>query len=102
MDNQARDDAVKALESVQPQYEAQVLATLASIEVELGKPADALEHLVRSKETQYGRLSGGDWYALGRLAEHYQLEDIAVGLYRKVEPAPSRGPTMSSCSPSNA
>ena len=88
VDNQARDDAVKALESVQPQYEAQVLATLASIEVELGKPADALEHLVRSKELQYGRLSGGDWYALGRLAEHYQLEDIAVGLYRKVEPAP--------------
>ncbi|MGA2253261.1 MAG: DUF3857 domain-containing protein [Thermoguttaceae bacterium] len=87
-DDKARDAALKALVNIQPRYEYRLLATLAAIEAELGKPAEAMEHLARSQDLQCGRLSAVDWYAMGRLAEHYQLEDIAADLYHKVTPLP--------------
>ena len=30
------------------------------------------------------RIDEADWYVLGRIAEHYGLNEVAAGLYRKV------------------
>jgi tetratricopeptide (TPR) repeat protein len=64
------------------------LETLAVVYAELGKSSDAMETLSRSLDIRGGgapsEACDADWYVLGRIAEHYGLEDVAAALYRKV------------------
>ena len=35
-------------------------------------------------QTRGERTEAADWYVLGRIAEHYGLDEVAAGLYRRV------------------
>jgi hypothetical protein len=64
------------------------LETLAVVYAELGKASDAIEAVsralaLRDASARFGARDA-DWYLLGRIAEHYGLEDVAAGLYRRL------------------
>ena len=80
---QAVDDATAAAAKTSYQNSA-CLNTLAAVQAEQGKTAEALENLRRSVELRGDEAKEVDGYVLGRLAEQYGLDDIAAGLYRKI------------------
>jgi transglutaminase-like putative cysteine protease len=84
---QALADALAAVHECGSENPA-FLETLAVVYAELGKSSDALETLNRSLAVRGGGgpfgSRDGDWYVLGRIAEHYGLADVAAGLYRKI------------------
>lgn len=69
------------------------LHTLASVDAELGKSAEAREILVKSLELRLEDAPDpADWYVIGRIAENYALADAARAAYQrtlatKVDPA---------------
>jgi hypothetical protein len=80
---QALDDALAAVR--QSAYEHPgCLATLAMVYAELGKTSDAQEALYRGLALRGGPPGDSDRYVLGRVAEHYGLDDVAAGQYRQV------------------
>jgi hypothetical protein len=54
----------------------------------MGKTSEALENLRRAVVIRGDRTEAADWYVLGRIAEHYGLDGVAAGLYRKVPAKP--------------
>ena len=83
MNQQALDDALAAVKQTK-QENAACLYTLAAVYAELGKTSEALENLRRAVAIRGDRTEAADWYVLGRIAEHYGLEEVAAGLYREV------------------
>ena len=62
------------------------LHTLASIRASQGKNREVLQLLMRSVETRSRRaIHHSDWYVLGRMAEEYELPDVAIDCYKRVE-----------------
>jgi hypothetical protein len=53
---------------------------------ELGKTNDARENLLRSLDDRNSPPGDNEWYVLGRIAEDFGLDDIALKLYGKVSP----------------
>ncbi len=62
------------------------LHTLATVAAELGRTDEALEQLRRAVVLRGDRLTREDWYVLGRIAQQYELPDVAASMYRKVNP----------------
>ncbi len=83
VNQQVLDDALSAVKQTK-QENAACLHTLATVYAELGKTSEALENLRRAVEIRGERIEEADWYVLGRIAEHYGLDEVAAGLYRKV------------------
>jgi hypothetical protein len=81
--SRALDDATDAAVKTSYQNSA-CLNTLAAVQAEQGKTAEALENLRRSVELRGDEVKEVDWYVLGRLAEHDGLDDVAAALYGKI------------------
>jgi len=80
---QALDDSLAA--NKQRAFESgPCLHTLAAIYAELGRTNDAMEGLRSSVAARGGHLCDCDLYVLGRIAEQYELADVAAALYRRV------------------
>jgi tetratricopeptide (TPR) repeat protein len=62
------------------------LHTLASLYAEAGKTAEAYRVILQAMELRNGEPGSSDWYVFGRLAEQYELPDLARGYYERVEP----------------
>lgn len=78
------EDAQKSAE-LSNYKEAGVLHTLASALAEAGRTKEALEITQLSlKLTHSNKLSAPFYYVLGRIAEHYELPDVALSLYQRV------------------
>jgi hypothetical protein len=61
------------------------LHTLAAIYAEQGKTREAFQLVLKRMDLRNeDEPEGVDWYLLGRIMEHYDLEDLAVEAYRKV------------------
>ena len=78
VNQQALDDALAAVKRTK-QENAACLYTLAAVYAELGKTSEALENLRRTVEMRGERSEEADWYVLGRIAEHYGLDEVAAG-----------------------
>lgn len=60
------------------------LPALAALYAETGRSVEARTALLQSLDAaSRARLSEGDWYVLGRVAENYGVDDYAVTAYRK-------------------
>jgi len=62
------------------------LHTLASLYAETGKTAEAYRVIVQAMDLRHGEPGPDDWYVFGRLAEQYELPEVARGYYEKIEP----------------
>jgi hypothetical protein len=49
-----------------------------------GRPAEALQSLLKGIELEGGDVQPEDWLVVGKVAEHYGLLDDAVAAYRRV------------------
>lgn len=86
VDQRTLDTALKANEVAQ--YDNfNCLHTLATVYAELGRMREALETLRRLVSLRCDQPEPGDWYVLGRIAEKWQLPEVAAALYRIVTPA---------------
>ncbi|MGO9113195.1 MAG: DUF3857 domain-containing protein [Thermoguttaceae bacterium] len=63
--------------------------TRALLYAEQGKTNEARENLLRSLDGQSAPPGDAEWYVLGRIAEEFSLNDIAVTMYGKVSPPKS-------------
>lgn len=64
---------------------AGLLHALAALYAETGRNVEARTALLEGIEEASGMLQAGDWYVLGRIAENYGVEDVAISSYRKVD-----------------
>ena len=60
------------------------LHTLAALYAEAGKTGEALQALRQAIDLRGGDLTRHDWYVIGRVAEDYELFDVAKASYSKV------------------
>jgi predicted Zn-dependent protease len=65
---------------------AAILHTLAAVEAELDRPAEARATLLKRMD-QLGEdePDDSDWYVFGRIAESYGLKDEAAAMYRRLQ-----------------
>jgi transglutaminase-like putative cysteine protease/tetratricopeptide (TPR) repeat protein len=63
-----------------------ILHTLAALYAEQGQAAEAHRVLLQGLSVAGREPEAEEWYVLGRLAEHYQLPEVARGYYRRVTP----------------
>jgi len=82
--DRAIDEARQAV-MLSRQKSPSALHTLATLYAEVGRTTEAREAILQAIEIS-GREdpSPSDWYVLGRVAEHYGLEEAALDAYRKV------------------
>jgi thioredoxin-like negative regulator of GroEL len=60
------------------------LHTLATVYAANGRPAEALQVLIKAIDLDQGDVTPDDWLVIGRVAEHYGLLDDALDAYRRV------------------
>ncbi len=67
------------------------LHTLAAVYAEQGKTREAFQLVLKRMDLRNAdEPEGVDWYLLGRIMEHYDLEDLAMEAYRKVPKSEGR------------
>ncbi|MBS1839235.1 MAG: DUF3857 domain-containing protein [Acidobacteria bacterium] len=68
------------------QNDASVLHTLGCVYAELGRTKEAREVLIQAMDLLHlYEPDGNYWYAFGRIAEQFGLNDVAAGDYKRVE-----------------
>ncbi len=82
-DESALQSALKAQKEL-TDNEAAYLNTLAAVYAVMGKTNEALDTLYKCADARGGEPQNADWCVLGRMAEQYGLNDVAVELYNKV------------------
>jgi tetratricopeptide (TPR) repeat protein len=88
----ARADAQRAVE-LAARSSTSELNTLATVLAETGEPEQAMVTL-RKEVAAYGAVRDFDWLVIGRIAEAYDLPEVARAAYQRVEP-PSRPSALS-------